>query len=48
MWKIVLVLLATAAAMFMARLAYDPPPLDKKLGAASGVETAYVYAGVRG
>jgi hypothetical protein len=45
MWKIIVVLLATAAAMFLARLAYDPPPLDKKLGADT---PAYAYAtGVR-
>jgi hypothetical protein len=47
MWKIVLVLLATAAAIFMARLAYEPPPQNTKLGTAS-FEATYAYAGVRG
>jgi hypothetical protein len=45
MWKIIVVLLATAAAMFLARLAYDPPPLDERLGADA---PAYAYAtGIR-
>ena len=48
MWKIVLVLLATAAAIFMARLAYEPPPVHTKLGSAVSVEATYAYAGVRG
>ena len=47
MWKIVLVLLATAAAIFMARLAYEPPHPNTKVGTAS-FEATYAYAGVRG
>jgi hypothetical protein len=54
MGKIVTVLVLTALAMFMARLAYDAPMFDVRLGTTTSLETSVVsapplmYAGVRG
>ena len=48
MWKIVLVLLATALCILMARLAYDRPSLDMLVGSAPTVTAAVMYAGIRG
>ena len=53
MWKIVVVLLLTALAILMARLASDAPFLDTRTGAVSLQTTAtatppLMYAGVRG
>jgi hypothetical protein len=56
MWKIVLVLLLTALAILLARLAYDAPVIQTRVGAlVSGTQgvsaplaPALMYAGVRG
>jgi hypothetical protein len=48
MWKIVLVLLATALFILMARLSYERPFLDSRIGYAANVTPALMYAGVRG
>ena len=53
MWKIVLVLLLTALAILGARLAYDPPVIQTRVGAVSAEAPVFVspplmYAGVRG
>ena len=54
MWKIVVVLVLTALAILMARLAYDAPLFDSRLGTAGSLEAAtlntppLMYAGVRG
>jgi hypothetical protein len=54
MWKIVVVLLLTALAILMARLAHDAPLFDSRIGTAVSLETAaqttppLMYAGVRG
>ena len=53
MWKIVVVLVLTAMAIFMARLAYDTPLFDSHIGAvsldAATLKTPpLMYAGVRG
>ena len=53
MWKIVVVLILTALAILMARLAYEAP-IDTRLGAAAVGASApaltppLMYAGVRG
>jgi hypothetical protein len=48
MWKIVLVLLATALFILMARLACDRPALDTRIGSVPTVTAAVMYAGIRG
>ena len=53
MWKIVVVLLLTAMAILMARLASDAPILDTRIGTVVSVQTTattppLMYAGVRG
>jgi hypothetical protein len=54
MAKIVTVLVLTALAMLVARLAYDAPVFDLQFGTATSLETAatvsapLMYAGVRG
>jgi hypothetical protein len=54
MWKMVLILVLTALAILMARLAYDTPLFDGRIGAAVSLEAAtltpapLMYAGVRG
>ena len=48
MWKIVLVLLATALFILMARLSYERPLFDSRIGYAANATPALVYAGVRG
>jgi hypothetical protein len=54
MWKIEAVLVLTALAILMARLAYDPPHIDTRLGAttigshAPVLTPPLMYAGVRG
>jgi len=54
MWKIVMVLVLTALAIFMARLAYDTPIFDSRLGTAVSLEAStlntppLMYAGIRG
>jgi hypothetical protein len=57
MWKIVVVLLLTALAILLARLAYDAPVIQTRVGALvsqmqGGVSAppapAFMYAGVRG
>jgi intracellular septation protein A len=48
MWKIVVVLLLTALAILLARLAYDAPVIQTRVGAAMHMQTTYAYAGVRG
>jgi hypothetical protein len=48
MWKIVLVLLATALFILMARLAYDRPALDMRIGSAPTMTAGLMYAGIRG
>lgn len=55
MWKIVMVLVLTALAVFAARLAYDAAISEAHTGAAAieaGVPTAltppFMYAGIRG
>ena len=57
MWKIVVVLLLTALAILLARLAYDAPVIQTRVGALvsqtqggvpAPVAPALMYAGVRG
>ncbi len=48
MWKIAIVLLLTAAAMFGARLAYEAPFPPMRAGAAEFATPPLMYAGVRG
>jgi hypothetical protein len=52
MWKIVLVLLLTALAILAARLAYDAPVIQTRVGAiffeAPQAPAPFMYAGVRG
>jgi hypothetical protein len=48
MWKIVLVLLATALFILMARLSYERPLFDSRIGYAANATPALMYAGVRG
>jgi hypothetical protein len=57
MWKIVVVLLLTALAILLARLAYDAPVIQTRVGAlvsqtqggvSAPVTPALMYAGVRG
>jgi len=53
MWKIVVILLLTALAILMARLAYDAPVTDTRAGAVSLQTSAtaappLMYAGIRG
>ena len=57
MWKMVVVLLLTALAILLARLAYDAPVIQTRVGAlVSGAQggmsaplaPALMYAGVRG
>ena len=57
MWKIVLVLLLTALVILLARLAYDAPVIQTRVGALVSQEQggvpaplalALMYAGVRG
>jgi hypothetical protein len=53
MWKIVVVLVLTALAIFMARLAYDAPFLETRTSVLTLETTAtatppLMYAGVRG
>lgn len=49
MWKIVFLLLATTAALMLAREVVDPPVLETRAGALEApVQTAYAYAGIRG
>jgi hypothetical protein len=46
MWKIILVLLATAAAILLARLAYDPPALTR-VGSAGGAPAGWQWSSRR-
>ena len=52
MWKIVVVLVLTALAIFMARLAYDAPFLETRTGLTLETTATAIpplmYAGVRG
>ena len=48
MWKIAIVLLLTAAAMFGARLAYHAPFPPTRAGEAGIATPPLMYAGVRG
>ena len=57
MWKIVVVLLLTALAILLARLAYDAPVIQTRVGAlvsemlggvSAPLAPALMYAGVRG
>ena len=57
MWKIVVVLLLTALAILLARLAYDAPVIQTRVGAlvsemqggaTAPLAPALMYAGVRG
>jgi hypothetical protein len=54
MWKMALILVLTALAMFGARLAYDAPILSARIGALTGtaiqapLTPPLMYAGVRG
>ena len=54
MWKIVVVLLLAALAILMARLAYDAPVIQTRVGALIGtmapapVAPPLMYAGIRG
>jgi hypothetical protein len=48
MWKFVVVLLLTAFAILVAQLVSDAPVIQTRVGAASQMQTAYAYAGVRG
>ena len=47
MWKIVLVLVATAVFILMARLSYERPLFDSRIGYANSTP-ALMYAGARG
>ncbi|HKQ54810.1 MAG TPA: hypothetical protein VJT12_02860 [Methyloceanibacter sp.] len=54
MWKIVMVLLIVALALLMARLVYDAPVVQTRVGEAIGITAPapamppLMYAGVRG
>jgi hypothetical protein len=54
MWKIVMVLLIAALAILMARLVYDAPVVQTRVGEAIGITAPapvmppLMYAGVRG
>jgi hypothetical protein len=54
MWKIVVVLLLTALAILMARLAYEAPTIQTRVGTLAGtvapapLTPPLMYAGVRG
>ena len=54
MWKIVLILVIVALAVLMARLAYDAPVIQTRVGELIGFSTPapiappLMYAGVRG
>ena len=54
MWKIVVVLLLTALAILLARLAYDAPVIQTRVGEVLGTAASaplappLMYAGVRG
>ena len=48
MWKIAIVLLLTAAAMFGARLAYEAPFPPMRAGEIDVATPPLMYAGVRG
>jgi hypothetical protein len=56
MWKIVIVLLATASFSLLARVAYDPPVIQTRVGLSSlfspvlgpKLSAPLTYAGVRG
>ena len=48
MWKIVLVLVATAIFILMQRLSYERPVFDSRIGYAANVTPALMYGGVRG
>jgi len=48
MWKIVLVLVATAIFILMARLSYERPVFDTRMGYAANVTPGLIYAGIRG
>ena len=48
MWKIVLVLVATAIFILMARLSYERPVFDTRIGYAANVTPGLIYAGIRG
>lgn len=54
MWKIAVVLVLTALIILMARLSYQAPLFDSRLGTAVSLETTglktplLMYAGVRG
>ena len=56
MWKIVIVLLATAAFILLARIAYDAPVIQTRVGLSSlfspvlgtRLSAPLAYAGVRG
>jgi hypothetical protein len=54
MWKIAVVLLLTALAILMARLAYDAPAIQTRIGALisapapAPLAPPLMYAGVRG
>jgi hypothetical protein len=47
MWKIVLLLLATAIGILIAQLVADPPLIQMRVGAAAEPQV-FAYAGVRG
>ncbi len=47
MWKIVVMLLLTAAVMLAARLMVDPPVIQTRVGLAIETPTLF-YGGVRG
>ena len=54
MWKVVMVLLLTALAILLARLAYDAPVIQTRVGELAGtavpapITPPLMYAGVRG
>jgi len=54
MWKIVMVLLLTALAILLARLAYEAPMVQSRVGQAIGTAAPapltppLMYAGIRG
>ena len=48
MWKIVLVLLATALFILMVRVTFERPHLDSRIGYAANGSPALMYGGIRG
>ena len=48
MWKIVLVLVVAALFILMARLSYERPVFDTRIGYAANVTPGLIYAGIRG